>query len=36
MKALYFWARWTLSTAQLNTSAILARLARRVAPRPVP
>ena len=35
-RALYFWARWTLATALLNTSAVLARLARKMAPRPVP
>jgi hypothetical protein len=34
--ALYFWARWALATALLNTCAGFARLARRVAPRPVP
>lgn len=35
-RALYFWGRWVLATALLNTSACLARLARRMAPRPVP
>ena len=36
MKALYFWARWTLATLLLDISAGLARLARRMAPRPEP
>ena len=36
MRALYFWARWTLATALLNTSTGFARLARQAAPRPVP
>ena len=34
-RALYFLARWTLANALLNTSAGFARLARRVAPRPI-
>jgi hypothetical protein len=32
MRALYFWARWTLATRLLNTSAVFARIARKVAP----
>jgi hypothetical protein len=32
IRALYFFARWTLATALLNTSAGFARLARKVAP----
>ena len=28
-RALYFWARWVLATALLNTSAGFARLARK-------
>lgn len=36
MRAIYFYARWTLATALLNTSAGFARLARKVAPRPTP
>jgi hypothetical protein len=35
MKALYFCARWALATALLDISTVLARLARKVAPRPV-
>ena len=35
-RAAYFWLRWVLATALLNTSAGIARLARKVAPRPVP
>jgi hypothetical protein len=35
-RALYFWARWALASALLNSSAGIARLARKVAPRPVP
>jgi hypothetical protein len=34
IRALYFWARWALATALLNTSARLARLARKAAPPP--
>ena len=34
-RALYFWARWLLATALLDISAGFARLARRMAPRPV-
>lgn len=34
MTALYFWARWVLANALLNTSTGFARLARRMAPRP--
>jgi hypothetical protein len=36
IRALYFWARWALATALLNTSAGFARLAREVAPQPAP
>lgn len=35
IRALYFWGRWALATALPNTSAGFARLARKVAPRPV-
>jgi hypothetical protein len=35
MRALYFWARWLLATGLLNTSAGIARLARKAAPRPI-
>jgi uncharacterized membrane-anchored protein len=35
-RALYFAARWALATGLLNISAGFARLARRMAPRPVP
>lgn len=31
-RALYFWGRWVLATALLNTSECFAWLARRVAP----
>ena len=36
IRALHFWGRWALATALLNTSTGFARLARRMAPRPVP
>jgi hypothetical protein len=36
MRALYFWASWTLATLLLDISTVFARLARKVAPGPVP
>jgi hypothetical protein len=36
LRALYFFTRWALANALLSTGTGFARLARKVAPRPVP